>query len=240
MRLPKNILKLLCAFSLMPAVLSAQQADQNAQGYYLTTNPPGATVYLDGEYDLVTSTPARLPSNLSGRYKTKIVSPGYENWKGDLDFAPGTSRNVKINLSRKTPFKAGLRSLFIPGWGQRYSENSFRGGMYFAGTIVSALGLYLSDKSYQDKRADYDVAAQRYAEAQSITESIELKAVKDAAQRVAYKTENDRRTVFYIGVGVWTLNVLDAILFFPQNDVVIPTVSASKEGGIMLNYVIGF
>src|SRR4030067_1670654 len=112
MRIPRNILILSCAFSLMPAVLSSQQAEQNVQGFYLTTNPSGAIVYLDGEYDLVTSTPARLPSNLSGRYKTKIVSPGYENWKGDLDFAPGTSRNVAINLSRKTAFKAGLSALF--------------------------------------------------------------------------------------------------------------------------------
>ena len=112
--------------------------------------------------------------------------------------------------------------------------------MYFAGTLVSAAGLYFSDKKYQDKRADYDVAAQLYAEATSISESVRLKAVKDAAQRVAYKAENDRRTVFYIGVGVWTLNALDAILFFPRNDVVIPTVSASAEGGIMLSYVIGF
>jgi hypothetical protein len=234
------ILSSLSAIILAPACAFTQQADQSSQGYSLTTDPSGATVYLDGEYKLITNTPARLPSNLSGKYDAKIVLPGYENWKGELNFAPGASENVNINLSRKTPFKAGLRSLFIPGWGQHYSGNTTRGGMYLIGAFISAGGLYLADRKYQDKRADYDIASQRYADARSITEQLQRKVELDAAQRVAYKAENDRRTVFYINVGVWALNFLDAIIFFPDNDVVVPSVSASIEGEVMINYVIDF
>lgn len=220
-------------------VSSESGAQQETGGFYLITNPAGATACLDGEYDIITNTPARLPSNLSGNYEAKISLPGYENWKGQLVFAAGMSNDIEINLSRKTPLKASLRSLFIPGWGQYYSGNSMRGGLYMMGAAISAAGLYFADKNYQDKRADFDIAAQAYAEARSAEQAILLKPVKDTAQRVAYKAEDDRRTVFYIGVGIWTLNVLDAVLFFPDNKVILPSVSAS-DGGVMLNYQVEF
>lgn len=166
--------------------------------------------------------------------------PGYENWKGELNFAPGVPNSVKINLSRKTPVKSGLRSLFIPGWGQYYAGNTLRGGLYTLATAVSAAGLYFADQRYQDKRADFDIAAQAYADARTIEERLRLKTIKDEKQRLAYTAENDRRTVFYIGIGVWTLNVFDAVIFFPDTKIELPSVSATKEGGIMLNYQVDF
>jgi len=227
-----------------PIILSgdsfAQQGAQSAGTYLITTDPSGATAYLKGEYDLVVNTPAVLPPNLSGWYKAEITMPGYENWKGEFNFTPGVGNNIKIKLSQKTALKAGLRSVFIPGWGQRYSGNSLRGGMYLLGTAISAAGLYLADQRYQDDRADYDIAARQYYNAGSIDEMNRLKDILDDKQRIAYKSENDRRTVFYIGAGVWTLNILDAVLFFPDNSGFIPALSISNDGDVTLNYTMGF
>ncbi len=216
----------------LPSLAMAQQPAETT--FIVITNPAGATVYLDGEYHLVASTPASLPSNLSGQYKTKIIRPGYESWRGELTFVPGMPNTVNIDLKKKTAFKAGLRSLIVPGWGQYYSGNKVRGSLFTLGAVSALTGLYFADKKYQDKRADYDIASQAYVNATSIEERIRLKEVKDAKQRLAYSAETDRRTVFYIGVGLWTFNFLDAILFFPDGEAVFPTVSAIDGGGAML------
>ena len=217
----------------------AQDAPEEPQGYLLTTVPAGATAFLNGEYELIINTPARLPSNLSGNYNTRITRNGYEQWKGELSFVPGTSNSVKIQLKKKTALKAGMRSLLLPGWGQIYSGNKFRGSLFTLGTIISAGGLYLADKKYQDKRADYDIAAQAYSDARSIDEQIRLKTIKDSKQREAYNAETDRRTVFFIGVGLWAYNVLDAIIFFPGGDGYYPQVSAMDDGA-RLSFLISF
>ena len=86
-------------------------AAQGGELILIQTTPSGATVYLKGDFEFVAKTPANLPSNLSGQYKTKITRPGYESWKGDLAFIPGNPNNFNIELKRKTRLKAGFRSL---------------------------------------------------------------------------------------------------------------------------------
>jgi hypothetical protein len=224
-------------FLLIPvSIVVAQQKDANI---ILITNPTGATIYLNGEYNLVASSPASLPSNLSGHYNLRVVRSGYEPWRGEMTFIPGTPNDINIKLTRKTRFKAGLRSLLVPGWGQYYSGNNFRGGMFTLGVISSAAGLYFADKKYQDKRSLYDIAAQQYFDAGSISERLRLKGVMDSAQRIAYKAETDRRALFLVGVGLWTYNIIDALIFFPEGEAYYPTVSAI-DGGAKLTFVARF
>ncbi len=196
----------------------------------ISTRPPGATLYLYGAHDLVANTPARLPSDLSGRYKAKITRPGYENWKGELTFVPGGLNDIDIKLSEKTRKKAALRSLFIPGWGQIYSGNSTRGSLFTIGVIVSATAVYLTDRQYQKKRSDYDIALGDYYAASSIEDRVHLKADLDEKQKTAYDAETDRRTAFAIGAALWALNVIDALVFFPEDDVFYPAVTSLGDG----------
>jgi len=213
---------------------------QDKESYLLNTNPTGATVYLKGDFELVAKTPANLPSTLTGLYKAKITRPGYESWKGELTFVPGNSNNVNIELKRKTRFKAGLRSLLIPGWGQIYSGNTVRGGLITLSAAVAAGGLYWLDKDYQDKRSDYDIASEAYYNSSSsIDEKNRLKSIMDKQQRRAYNAETDRRNAFYILAGVWTYNLLDAVIFFPDGDSYYPAVSAI-DGGAGLTYTFRF
>lgn len=213
---------------------------QEKESILLNTNPTGATVYLKGDFELVAKTPANLPSTLSGRYNAKITRPGYESWKGELTFIPGSPNNINIELKRKTRFKAGIRSLLIPGWGQVYSGNAMRGGLITLSAAVAGGGLYFLDKEYQDKRSEYDIAAETYYNSvSSIDEKNRLKAVMDKQQRRAYNAETDRRNAFYLLAGIWTYNLLDAVIFFPDGDSYFPAVSAI-DGGASLTYTFGF
>jgi hypothetical protein len=215
-------------------------AAQNQESIKINTTPSGATVYLKGDFEYIAKTPANLPSNLSGQYKAKVTRPGYESWKGNLTFIPGNANNFNIDLKRKTRLKAGFRSLLIPGWGQIYSGNTTRGGIITLSAAIAAGGLYFLDKDYQDKRSDYDIASQAYRDSNSsIEEKIRLKAIMDKQQKRAYNAETDRRNAFYLLAGIWSYNLLDALIFFPDNDSYFPAVSAI-DGGAALTYSIKF
>lgn len=203
---------------------------QDDGGISISTRPPGATVYLHGAYDLVANTPARLPSDLSGRYEAKVTRPGYEIWKGELTFVAGSVNDIDIKLSKKTRIKASLRSLFIPGWGQMYSGNSLRGSLFTAGVVVSAAAVYITDRRYQKKRSDYDIALSEYYAAESIEDRVRLKADLNEKQEAAYDAETDRRTAFAIGTAIWAFNIIDALIFFPEKDVFYPTVTSLGDG----------
>jgi len=223
----KSILMILAIFYFSSA------AAQEESGITITTNPPGATVYLRGELDLVANTPASLPPNISGRYKAEITRPGYETWKGDLTFVPGSSNNVAIKLSKKTRMKAMLRSILIPGWGQVYSGNKLRGCLITAGTVVTAAAAYHLDKSFDKKRSDYDIAYSNYNSAITIENRIALKAISDEKQHEAYRAETDRNTVMAVGAAFWAYNVIDALLFFPESDAYFPSVTSLGDGAAL-------
>lgn len=235
-----RVILILLAVVLLSTVGSAQQATTKTDNYLLTTNPPGATAYFYGDYDLVVNTPANIPANFTGKYKVKIFHPGYESWKGELAFLPGSVNSVNIDLSRKTRVKAGLRSLFIPGWGQHYSGNTFRGAAFTigAGSVIGIL-LY-ADRRYQDRKSSYNSAYQDYINATSIDDRNRLKPISDAARLSASRAETDRKRVFYAAAGFWVYNILDSMLFFPNGAAYYPVVSAIDEGGAEVSLVVKF
>jgi hypothetical protein len=199
----------------------------------ITTSPPGATVYLRGEMDLVANTPASLPTTISGRYKAEVIRAGYETWKGDFTFVPGSPNNISIKLSRKTRVKATLRSMIIPGWGQVYSGDKWRGYLITTGAVISAAAIYHFDRRFDKKRNDFDIARSNYENAVTIEEKIALKTVSDDKQRDAYRAETDRNTSLAVGAAFWAYNVLDAFLFFPEGSAYFPSLTSLGDGAAL-------
>jgi hypothetical protein len=223
----KSILMILAIFWFSSAVA------QDESGITITTNPSGATVYLRGELDLVANTPASLPTSISGRYRAEITRPGYETWKGDFTFIPGSSNSVAIELSRKTRMKAMLRSMLIPGWGQVYSGNKLRGYLITTGTVAAAAAVYHLDRRFDKKKADFELAQSNYNSAMAIEDRIALKAISDQRQNDAYEAETDRNTVLVIGAAFWVYNIIDALLFFPESDAYFPSVTSLDDGAAL-------
>jgi len=215
--------------TLLISIWSAALAQDKGE-ISITTRPSGATVYLSGEFDLVANTPARLPMDVSGRYKAKITRPGYETWKGELTFIPGSTNEIEIKLKMKTRFKAALRSLFVPGWGQRYYGSPTRGSIITSAAMISAASIIIMDREYSNKKREYNIAYSDFTAASSIEEKNALKIILDEKQKHAYDAETNRNTAIAIGITVWAFNFIDALIFFPETDVFYPTVTSLGDG----------
>jgi hypothetical protein len=129
--------------------------------------------------------------------------------------------------------KATLRSIFIPGWGQVYSGNRFRGYLFTGGVVVSAAAAYYLDRRFDEKSADLDIARANYESATAIEDRAAFKAILDDRQRDAYNAETDRNTAFAVGAALWRYNVLDAILFFPEGEAYFPGISSYGDGAAL-------
>ncbi len=69
----------------------------------LSVSPPGAAVYLDGEFYAPASTLARLHGDLrleSGTHVIEVVMPGYETSTRRVELAPGDRMTLSIELRK--------------------------------------------------------------------------------------------------------------------------------------------
>jgi len=81
----------------------------------VTTTPPGALVYLDGEMKGVT--PAVIPQVPEGPHMVVLVLDGYQDLNTTITINPGTTSDYTTGLqkSKKTPGFAALTGVFATG-----------------------------------------------------------------------------------------------------------------------------
>ena len=64
-------------------------------------------------------------------------------------------RQLQAKISATSAFKAGIRSLVFPGWGQRYRGRKLRGNLFAAAAGAFALGWAVTDRSYRSALTAY-------------------------------------------------------------------------------------
>ena len=210
----KNHLKAITALLIL--IVSGSLANAQEAGTVINSDPPGAVITLDGEYKISATTPCRLPNDVNGKFALKATMPGYESWKGDIVIIPGQPNNFTLDLSAKTRFKAAVRSLFLPGWGQYYSGNKSRGFLINGATLAVGISTIVAQYDFRNKRNDYDRAKLDLQNATTYEEIQRLQQVVQDKNRDAYDAESARNTLFYVTAGLWAYNVLDAVIFFPE------------------------
>ncbi|MBI5267332.1 MAG: PEGA domain-containing protein [candidate division Zixibacteria bacterium] len=209
------------------------------------SNPPGADVLVRGEASATGITPVTFQYPLVGSYELKIQKHGFETYKTRMALDPAKQMVVDVRLSPKTRFKAAARSVFIPGWGQRYSEQKTKGFLLQLMAAGAVTAFLVTDHDFNNKfdrfeslQAEYDsalTAGAGYGEMQS-----RWNGLYDA-QKKAYDAENARRISIGSVVAVWTIGVLDALLFTPEEKatfsvkgVALEPASGSKTFGLRL------
>ncbi len=236
----KRILTTLLLLVLSSVSVMSQTAGQS--GLTITSNPPGAEVILEGDAMVTGVTPTAFRYPLIGEYKVVVRKHGYEDYKSRLVLDPSKEFSLDVNLSRKTGIKAAVRSMFIPGWGQHYTDQNTK-SLLFAGLFAGAAAFYfIADHDFDDKeddfvraRGEYDEAVKRAA---GDTELRGLLQTLTSAQQDAYDSENVRRVAIGTVIGAWGLNILDALLFTPGDEAlytvkgisVVPEVGADGVG----------
>ncbi|MBD3258818.1 PEGA domain-containing protein [candidate division GN15 bacterium] len=192
---------------------------QNAAGVTINSSPPGAEVILEGDATVTAVTPTTIRYPLIGEYELKVRHKGYETYKSRVVLDPSKAMQLEVELSRKTGVKAAARSVFVPGWGQWYTDQktkSFTFSMLFAGAVA---GYFILDNRFQNKEDDYNLRLTEYDNAVTSGATFdELERRREAllrAQEEAFDAEDHRRIAIGAVAGVWALNVLDALLFSP-------------------------
>lgn len=139
--------------------------------------------------------------------------PGYETWRGNILLDGSQDETYSLELVPKSRRKALLRSLFIPGWGQRYAGHPARANLFLLSEAASLIGLLITHENYQDRVNDWEEARDRYR-SERLEENLpalrrELERQRDRADD-AYRLQ---QLFVYGSVGIMAFNVIDVLLF---------------------------
>ncbi len=215
---PRKFLLIIIAVCLLPATLIAQTSTMTGD-LTVRSDPQGALVRLSGGAIVSGVTPVRFRHLMIGDYELTLKKHGYETYKTRIELDPTRQMEVDIKLSPKTRFKTAVRSLFIPGWGQRYADRKTKGWAFTILTVAAGVAYLYADDEF-DYRFDDLKKFEREYDSLKVSGSVdELQEVYPSlvrAQEKAYDAENVRRIVIGAGIGIWALNVIDAIFFFPE------------------------
>ncbi|MFW9830107.1 MAG: DUF5683 domain-containing protein, partial [Candidatus Thorarchaeota archaeon] len=181
----------------------------------IKSDPPGAMLYLQGENSFVGITPFKIKPNLMGKYNITAIKSGYERSKVEYYFK-GTEKGIlRLRLAPKTRFKAGIRSIVFPGWGQVYSERKKTGIFISLVQLSAGILTLVSHMDYDNAFKEYKNSIKDYEENKWNSEVRDQywNAVVDTHEK-AGDAFDKRQTWLYITGGLWIYNFLDLILFF--------------------------
>lgn len=182
----------------------------------VTSNPTGVTVMLAGDMTVAGVTPATFTQRLAGYFKITAYRDGYETYNSSVLLSGRESTTIDFKLKPKTRVKAALRSIVIPGWGQRYYGAKTKGNLMFAGALVGGVTAGIMHLRFEDKRDSYLDFLARYENERSVSERYLMLAELYSRQQDAYDAEQNRNIMGAIVAGVWVYSILDAMLFFPD------------------------
>ena len=204
---------------------------QNESGAHVNvrSNPSGCTVVLSGDYTVAGVTPTTFSQPLQGFYTISVHRDGFETYRSSIVLTGRDVTNIEIQLTPKTRFRTGLRSLLIPGWGQRYSGSGTRGTLLTIGALATATVTGLLYLDFDDKRDEYYRVKRRFKDTREVSGREAMLDELYEAQRAAYDAEQDKNLGIGILVGFWAYNVIDAVLFFPDYDMNVAGVSIGFE-----------
>lgn len=213
----KRILTAVLMVVFAPLFTSAQEITSG--DVTVRSTPEGAQVTLSGDVVVSGVTPVQFNHPLIGQYKLIVKKRGYESYSTRVVLDPTKQMEIAVRLSQKTRLKALSRSLLIPGWGQKYSDQKTKGYLFGALALGSVVAYFIADADFDDK---YDLFQKKLDQYDSVSTSgniQELRLLKqelDRAQDKAYDAESIRRVTIGAVVAVWGISLLDALFFFPE------------------------
>lgn len=235
-RLPLFRMNLFLILSILIFSTEIEAQAKAPRAIVVKTEPAGALVSFEGENNFVGITPFEINSNFHGRYKIVVTKQGYEKRNYEFLFDGKRKGTLKLKLTPKKAYKAGLRSCFFTGWGQMYSERKTFGAILGIAQVGALIGTANSTKKYQDKVDELNDAKREYEKNKryyNLRETLRQKV--ETKYSDADKAFQNQQTWILIAGGIWLYNVLDSMLFFPSfEDALLnrsmPTISSDMSG----------
>jgi hypothetical protein len=211
-----KLLGILLILFVFKPVLAENSLTPEESRLSIISKPPGVTVYLEGEYSMVVTTPSFISRELKGEYQLKASKSGYEGWSSTIYMTGEEPLTVSFELSPKTRLKAALRSLIFPGWGQYYSGYKTKATFLSLAAWGGVLAFVWADQDFSKKNDYYVLARNQFESASNIEDKLRFKDILDIKQREAYDADNTRRFTLAAAIGIWAYNIADALFFFPS------------------------
>jgi hypothetical protein len=213
-----------CVAGLLTLIVCSGFNDTNAQskqgeGIKIIASPRGAIVRIGGEYGVTGSAPYTILQRLSGVYRIDAKRPGYEDYTAKFRFKPGANHRISIRMTKKTPGRAFFRSMFIPGWGQSYTDQKTKSWFIRTLALASAGYLIYSDVRYQSAVDDFESAVKSLEANRDGGLTATLQNAVLSAENSGDRRFERRRTALLVTGSVYIYNLLDALLFFPDFDI---------------------
>ena len=208
------MLILYLGLSLSPLAASAQDTGN----VVINTDPQGAVAKLSGDITLSGVTPVRFDRPLSGRYRIEVVREGFEAYHSVAYFTEKQATHLDIKLTPKTRAKAFVRSLIIPGWGQKYYGDNTKAALLLLGAAASSAGYFIVRSDYNDKVDTYNAKKAAWTAAGGWSDKLKLGQEMYDAQKKANSAEDRVNIMIGVVAGIYALNALDCLLFFPENN----------------------
>ena len=210
---PKRFWPILAGLMLIAATLAAQTEGN----LIVNTVPQGSPVVIEGEEITLSGiTPVKFNTVLSGAFKLVVERKGFEKHEQTIYVSESRPFKVDIRLNPKTRTKAFFRSMIIPGWGQNYYGSKSKTYGFLLGTVAASAGFLIARDDYNDKYDTYlqKKAARNNADTWSEIEKLDQELYD--AQKSANDAEDIKNIMMCATIGIYALNLLDAILFFPD------------------------
>ena len=117
----------------------------------------------------------------------------------------GFAQNDEIRLV--SPIGAAVRSAFLPGWGQIYTESKIRGSILFVSSGALLASGFISRNSYQNIYQDYKSVAWK---ALDNPQDKDLQKRKDLFFDRANQRFKLSQFLFFSSLGVWVYGIIDS------------------------------
>ncbi|KAA3661448.1 MAG: PEGA domain-containing protein [Calditrichaeota bacterium] len=199
-------------FSLTQPLLAQTPSQGNVK---IISNPNETVVTLKGEYTLRGQTPYVVVHSLKGFYELEAKKRGYENFTSSYVFNPSVRKKLAIRLTPKSRLRSFSRSMVLPGWGQVYTDQKWK-GVLLAGLQLGAAGYFVyTHVDYQDAKDDYDKALDIFASSGSSQDATIYLDVQEKYDILSTKYDN-RNTALILNLSVYLYNLIDTLFFYPK------------------------
>ena len=207
-----------------PADNPDKRAASATGGLEVFSDPSGAEVLLDDR--AVGVTPLKIESLSVGDYDLVIRKDGYAGYRSRIEVVHSQFTVVSASLSREIYLawkenqnNAIASSIFFPGKGLVDNGQS-RGWLYFFAYLGAGGYGYYNYRSYHNSLRDFDNASALYnAETDPAKINRLYLNIVDAKDRMEkHRDQYDLATK--VTAGIWTLNMLDVIIFGGKKPVI--------------------
>ncbi|MCB9501790.1 MAG: PEGA domain-containing protein [Deferribacteres bacterium] len=199
-------------FSFTQPLLAQTPSEGNVK---IISNPDETVVTLKGEYTLRGQTPYVVVHNLQGYYELEAKKRGYEDFTSSYVFSPTVRKKLAIRLIPKSRLRSFSRSMVVPGWGQAYTDQKWK-GLFIAGLQLGAGGYFVyTHIDYLNAKDDYDKALDAFAASGGSQDATIYQDVQDKWDVLSSKYDN-RKTALILNLSVYLYNLFDTLFFYPK------------------------